>query len=62
MLQARLLWKAANYGVLAKIARETGHSKPYISDIFRGARTNKFVEALLAEYGAPGFSSDEVAA
>jgi hypothetical protein len=62
MLHARLLWKEANYGVLAKIAKKAGRSKPYVSHIFRGARTDKAVEALLAEFGAPGFASDEVAA
>jgi hypothetical protein len=62
ILEARLLWKAANHGLLSRIAREAGHSKPFVSEILRGTRTNKKVEALFARYGAPGFVNSGVAA
>lgn len=58
---ARLRWKQRNFGILAKIARETGFSKTHVTQIYQGVRSNEFVERALAKAGAPGFDSPEAA-
>jgi hypothetical protein len=57
LMVERLKWKRQNFGVLARVARDTGFSKVYVTYIFQGIKSNKAVEQLLGDAGAPGFSS-----
>jgi hypothetical protein len=67
MIQARCAdakkrdWIADNRGVLARIARETGLSAPFVSDVFWLRRKHAVVTKILCKLNAPGFQQREVA-
>jgi hypothetical protein len=54
-------WLCQNRGVLARIARETGWSAPFISDVFWLRRKSSIVADRFMQLGAPGFKKREVA-
>lgn len=55
--QEQIRWRSANRGKLSQIARSLGLSAVFVSDVFYRRRTSSsgFVEAALADAGAPGF-------
>jgi len=58
----KAMFLRANYGMLARIARATGKSPGFVTEIYwgRSASAGHVVERELAAMGAPGFVGDKL--
>lgn len=56
----KIAWRAKNRGKLAEIADSLGLSRQFVGDVYNGKRGSRgrFVEAALADAGAPGFEKE----